>query len=261
MPYNYSQLPPDAAQLAQTAAGRIKTQTTRLALAAIEIGADLLLVKDKLPHGQWERWLRDEFGWEPRHAQKYMRVADKFSDQDVTDLAIGLRTLEYLARDSVSDDDRAAALSIARENGGSLTFTSAADLLGGTTQNGSFSKNEPFSPHSNPPYSPSQIIIFDDDDLDDDGPDNPEDYVTYQAQVPIGRMTLTRTTERVTESAEIELAQAVQQPLPGWVLEPLYIDPPMVFHQPQRIERALGQLHELYYAATGRHYRHTPRGE
>jgi hypothetical protein len=253
MPYNYSTLTPDAAQLAQSAAGRIKKQTTRLALAAIEIGSDLLLVKGKLPHGQWERWLRDEFGWEPRHAQKYMRVADKFAQENVTDLAIGLRTLEYLARDSVSDDDRAAALSIARENGGSLTFTSAADLLGGTA-----------CPPDNPAYSsspPSQIIIFDDDDLDDLPPDNPDDYVTYESSLPIGRMTLTRTTETVTETAELDVYQAVQQPLPSHLMDPIYYDPVMRWHEPEYTKTTLDMLAEIWYLKTGQRYSYTPRGE
>jgi len=184
-----------------------------------------------------------------------MRIAEKFTLNDLADLAIGLRTLELLARDSVSDDDRAAAIEIARESGG-LTFTSAASLLGGVR-----TADTPPAAH-NPSYiapAASQIIIFD-DDAGGDPPDNPDDWVEYQASVPIGRMTLTRTTEtRTTESAEIEM-RPVQQPLPERLMKIVYIDPVMVYGEPPRMKAALDQLAELYFLSTGESYRFTPKG-
>jgi len=252
--FNYAALPPEAATLAQQAAARIKQQAATAALAAIQIGSDLALVKGKLEHGRFTAWLQAEFNWSHQTARRYMRLAEKFAGQDVRDVAIGLRTLEYLARDSVSDDDRATALELARENGG-LTYTSAASLLGGVRH-----------ADSNPSYvapQASQIIIFDDDDLDDynDPPDNPEDWVSGQASVPVGRMTLTRTTERerITETAALDVYEAVQQPLPPYLLEPIYIDPVQAYHEPSFIKLKLEQLGELYYLASGQAYRYIPR--
>src|SRR6516225_1860015 len=39
------------------------------------IGNRLLAVKDKIPRGQWQPWLRSEFQWREQTARNYMNVA------------------------------------------------------------------------------------------------------------------------------------------------------------------------------------------
>lgn len=44
----------------------------------IEIGRELIAAKVKVGHGNWLRWLKEEFGWSHDVAAKYMRVAEAF---------------------------------------------------------------------------------------------------------------------------------------------------------------------------------------
>lgn len=41
----------------------------------IEIGRELLRIKDQLPHGEFGPWLADRSGLTPAAAQRYMRIA------------------------------------------------------------------------------------------------------------------------------------------------------------------------------------------
>jgi len=43
----------------------------------IEIGQELLRIKDRLPHGEFGPWLADRSGLTPAAAQRYMRAAKK----------------------------------------------------------------------------------------------------------------------------------------------------------------------------------------
>ena len=44
----------------------------------IEIGRELIDVKDELPHGQFEIWIRDEFQMNREMANNFMQVATRF---------------------------------------------------------------------------------------------------------------------------------------------------------------------------------------
>ena len=63
-----------------------------MARGAIKIGQLLQEVKDTLPHGQWESWLRDNVDYSITQAQRLMRVADAYAgqlaagDEDVAEL-------------------------------------------------------------------------------------------------------------------------------------------------------------------------------
>ncbi len=54
-------------------------ETRKLAVTALqramETGALLLRAKQRLPHGEWGAWMRDNIRMSPRTAQMYMRVA------------------------------------------------------------------------------------------------------------------------------------------------------------------------------------------
>jgi hypothetical protein len=256
--FNYQSLLPDDAQLAQNAATRIKQFSAKAAQAAIAIGNELLVVKDTLRHGQFIAWLDAEFDWTDRTARRYIRLATTFKTDNLSDLNISLSALHLLASPSVSEDDRKAAVELARESGG-LSFTNARDLL---TTPDPIPAVSAANSHSDPPYSApvGGTLIFpgDEESFEDSG-----DEEVYRSALPLGRFTVTRTTERerITETAEIELHQQDRQPLPARIAEPFYIDPIMVFNQPPMIERRLEQLHELYYLATGRQYHYIPRGE
>ncbi len=70
--FAYSDLPAPIAAEVRDATARIKD---RLTLQVIETGRDLLEVKSKLQHGQFEHWLAEEFGMTDRSARRFMQAA------------------------------------------------------------------------------------------------------------------------------------------------------------------------------------------
>ena len=64
--FAYSDLPAPIAAEVRDATTRIKDRLTRQVKDIIETGRDLLEVKSKLPHGQFEHWLAEEFGMTDR---------------------------------------------------------------------------------------------------------------------------------------------------------------------------------------------------
>ena len=72
----------------RSAADRIRERVKKTVEDIIEVGNDLLAVKEALPHGQFLPWLRAEFGWSERSAQNFMSVAEQFKSAKIADLPI-----------------------------------------------------------------------------------------------------------------------------------------------------------------------------
>lgn len=70
--FNYAALGPDAAQIAQDAATRIKAAVRT---AYLDAGRQLARVKDLLPHGQFTAWAQVELGMTARTVENYMQAA------------------------------------------------------------------------------------------------------------------------------------------------------------------------------------------
>jgi hypothetical protein len=79
--FDYSALPADVANTARAAADRIKDRHSRTMAAIIEIGRDLLAIKEHLKHGQFLAWLQAEFRMTDRTAENYMLAATSFGDK------------------------------------------------------------------------------------------------------------------------------------------------------------------------------------
>ena len=75
--FNYDLLETKLADKVRTAADRIRERVQKTVEDIIEIGNDLLAIKEALPHGQFLPWLRAEFGWSERSAQNFMSVAEQ----------------------------------------------------------------------------------------------------------------------------------------------------------------------------------------
>lgn len=72
---------------------------------AIKIGTELIATKEDLPYGLWGHWLRSEFGWSERTAQRFMAIARRFTSANLADLSMAV--LESLSGDSVPEEARA----------------------------------------------------------------------------------------------------------------------------------------------------------
>jgi len=106
----------------------------------IEIGRELIAAKAEVPHGQWETWLENEFGWEKSNtsARNFMRVADMVSKQqtsavlgisfDFNSLAISNEVYIYLAMKNTPQSVRDEALKRAAE-GEKITKAKIDDMI------------------------------------------------------------------------------------------------------------------------------------
>ncbi|HEY7155624.1 MAG TPA: DUF3102 domain-containing protein [Gemmataceae bacterium] len=94
----------------------------------IEVGNDLLAVKETLPHGQFLPWLKAEFGWSERSVQNFMSVAEQFKSAKIADLPIQPIAAYLLAAPSVPDEAREKAVEKA-EAGEEITFATAREIV------------------------------------------------------------------------------------------------------------------------------------
>lgn len=76
---------------------------TRTVKDIIEIGTSLNNIKSKLEHGQFLKWLDAEFKMSSRTAARFMRVAEKFELDKVSNLDIQPSALYELSKSSVLD--------------------------------------------------------------------------------------------------------------------------------------------------------------
>lgn len=227
-PFDYSQLSAPLAHLARGAAGRIKSRAKPTAQAAVEIGLDLQEVKAALPHGQWGTWLQSEFGWSNRTARRYIKIAEMFKTDNLSDLNISLSALHLLA--SADDETRETALGLARENGG-LTHDDARALL------------------SPPQQDPGDEQIF----------TAATAVVTRTRKIEITdevkAMMEMASDNRAADMEIVQWGQAHQPPLPEMpkaLAKPIYINPPV--STPPDLVRAMDQLNHIYKIKTGRYY-------
>src|SRR5262245_41959690 len=88
--FDYTPLEAEVAEKAQSAAERIRQTVKRTIESIIEVGKELLSVKEALPHGKFIPWLKLEFGWTERTAQNFMNVAEVFGAKNeiISDLSI-----------------------------------------------------------------------------------------------------------------------------------------------------------------------------
>ncbi len=99
----------------------------------IEVGQELVAVKDAVGHGHFGAWLRAEFGWTERTAQNFMSVAERFGGNTklISDLSIDATAAYLLAAPSAPDEARQTAVERA-EAGEQITTAVAKEILADT---------------------------------------------------------------------------------------------------------------------------------
>lgn len=107
--FNYATMPAQAAAEARQCAVRIRTRSKGVVEAIVESGADLLSIKDQLPHGAFGDWLRAECDMSERTARNFMAAARAFKGKTATVADLTPTTLYMLA--AVSPDARGAIIS------------------------------------------------------------------------------------------------------------------------------------------------------
>jgi hypothetical protein len=125
--FNYDQLDPTVAEQARAAAARIRERLKKTIEDIVQVGKDLLGVKEALPHGRFLQWIRAEFGWSERSAQNFMSVAVQLKSANIADLPIQPSAAYFLAAPSVPAEARQKAVEMA-EAGEEITFTRARTI-------------------------------------------------------------------------------------------------------------------------------------
>lgn len=100
--FDYGALPAEVRIEAKAAAERIKE---RMRGAVVEVGADLIQVKARLPHGEFGKWLKAEFAMTERSAQNYMAAAEIASKCETVSV-LKAKTLYLLAAPSTPEPAR-----------------------------------------------------------------------------------------------------------------------------------------------------------
>lgn len=80
-PFDYKALAKPVATAARAAAERIRSHGLKAAGAYLDIGRELLAIKDQLGHGHFGAWLRAEFQMSERMAQRNMSAATLFENK------------------------------------------------------------------------------------------------------------------------------------------------------------------------------------
>ncbi|HNW10786.1 MAG TPA: DUF3102 domain-containing protein [Candidatus Rifleibacterium sp.] len=100
--FNYFALDADVALEARAAAERIKIRLRRTAEDIVEIGRELIEIKNRLTHGQFLPWVASEFQMSDRTANNFMRVATRFKSEIIADF--NPTVLYQLAAPSTPDE-------------------------------------------------------------------------------------------------------------------------------------------------------------
>jgi hypothetical protein len=111
--FSYGSLPAEVATTVQGATERIRLRMKRTVEDIIEIGQELLAVKDALPHGQFGEWLKLEFEMTEMTAQRFMQVADRFGGKTNKLLDFKPSVLYLLAAPSTPDEVVKKAIDVA----------------------------------------------------------------------------------------------------------------------------------------------------
>lgn len=132
--FDYDSLDPATRAIAQQCACEVKGLIKPQGQHVIHAGQRLLAVKARLGYGRFGKWLETEFGKTSRTAQKFMRVAETFKNEEIfkneeySYLTFSLSALCRLAEPSTPCEARREALNMASK-GQSITHARAKAII------------------------------------------------------------------------------------------------------------------------------------
>ncbi|HHP7244071.1 MAG TPA: DUF3102 domain-containing protein [Elainellaceae cyanobacterium] len=113
--FDYGILAPDQRFIVQQRTGQIREQLRRSAQDIWEIGQKLVEVRDCLKYGQFNTWLKAEFGWSRRTAYNFINVYETFQDSaNLAQVDIATSVLYLLAAPSTPTEVREEVLNRAK---------------------------------------------------------------------------------------------------------------------------------------------------
>lgn len=126
--FEYGILEPETRRVVQQRTNEIKTLMRRSSQDIIDIGQNLIEVKQHLGHGSFRNWLKFEFNWSVSAATKFMQVAEQFKCINFTHLNITASTLYLIAAPSTPKEVREEILERA-SNGENIGYTKVKAIV------------------------------------------------------------------------------------------------------------------------------------
>jgi hypothetical protein len=126
--FNYGFLDDRQRAAVESQAKAIHRLHARMATDAVEIGKRLLTVREQLPTGQFNSWIRAEFGWVQSTASNLILIAQRFGDLGDCLERFEPSALYALGRAKVSNEARAEAIDLARA-GRVVTHLEATSII------------------------------------------------------------------------------------------------------------------------------------
>lgn len=108
--FDYARLDRTTCQFVLQKTGEIRILMRRTARDIFSIGKKLIEIKEKLEHGHFLEWLEAEFAWSDRTARNFMRVAEVFKMETISDLQFAPSALYILAASSIPEGAREEAV-------------------------------------------------------------------------------------------------------------------------------------------------------
>lgn len=105
-PFNYAALGPEQSAQAREAAERIRVRMSRTVQDIIEIGRDLIAVKERIGHGNFLPWIEAEFGMAERTARNFMSVSERYGSKSAMVADLPVSALYELAAPSTPEPVR-----------------------------------------------------------------------------------------------------------------------------------------------------------
>ena len=126
--FNYGNLEPELAIRAERAADWIRRRVSDQVKTIIEVGRLLIEMKAELGHGNFGRWIEQEFEFSRRTGELYMAAAERYGDKSEMVSRLSPSTVYLLA--AKSTPDAARDLLIARvEEGDYVSYQHAKDFV------------------------------------------------------------------------------------------------------------------------------------
>ena len=154
--FDYEILAPDQRVMVQQRTGEIRERLRRSAQDIWEIGRKLVEVRSCLKYGQFDVWLKAEFGWSRRTAYNFINVYEAFQDcANLAQVDIATSVLYLLAAPSTPTEVREEVLQRAKA-GDRVTHKDVRQTLQGETLSQTEAKS-PVKPST--PTAPRSDII------------------------------------------------------------------------------------------------------
>jgi hypothetical protein len=104
--FDYAALDAGARRLLRDRARHIRGLMQATLGGIVDIGRGLAEVKEKLPHGQFLKWIRAEFGWKRTTAWRFMEVFEKIKCSNLEHLQIDVSALYEITAPSTPEPVR-----------------------------------------------------------------------------------------------------------------------------------------------------------